>query len=114
MPGVVKELAVGGVWCASAIGVAGWTWQAYTQQYQKFPMPGDAPGGSNSGDLQTWIDLATNPIKFVGDLVAKQVDKALKKPLRTIFAPIPPKAIKAKGGPGTLGAAPGIQPHPGK
>lgn len=107
MPGVVKELAVGGVWVASAIGVAGWTWQAYTQQYQKFPMPGDAPSSTSASDIQQWVDLATNPIKWVADQVDKQVAKALAKPWHTIWAPLPKRKIPPP-------SAQGIRPHPGR
>jgi hypothetical protein len=119
MRGTVKELAIGGVWCASAIGVAGWTWQAYTQQYQRFPMPGDAPSTTSADSLQQWVDLATNPIKFIADIAAKQVQKALTKPWHTIWAPLPPRRLPPPSTgksttPGAVVPPKGVRPHPGR
>lgn len=100
----LKEITVAGFWVASAIGVAGWTWQAYTQQYSKFPAPGDAPGTSSFD----WNGLLFGPAAPIAKAVEGAVG-AIGSGLSTA-----PKAIKAKGGPGTLGAPPGVQPHPGR
>lgn len=39
-----------GLWIASAIRVAGFTWKAYTGQYQQFPST-DGSGGTGGGNL---------------------------------------------------------------
>lgn len=35
-----SEIIYGGVWAASAVAVAGYTWNAYTGEYGKFPTMG--------------------------------------------------------------------------
>lgn len=114
MAAPLKELAVGGVWAASAIGVAGWTWQAYTQQYSKFPMPGDAPTSTSASDVQNWVDLATNPIKWLADKVAGQLQKPVSKALGAAFGAPKPKVLKESPAGIAQARARGVHPGPGR
>lgn len=91
----VREIAVGGIWTASAIGVAGWTWQAYTQQYQQYP----TVGSSGAADSIDWASLLANPAlalgQAIGNAVANAIEKtapakAVSKAVKTAFAPLPP------------------------
>lgn len=106
----VREFAVGAVWTASAVGVAQWTWDAYTGQ--NIPFPGLGGGAS---DTTNWAGYFSNlPLALAQD-VAKQLQKPARKVISALGSGLgtAPKAIKA-GPKGTQGAAPGVQPHPGR
>lgn len=61
-----------GFWIASAVKVAGYTWQAYFGSYEKFPSPQAAGGAEPHGVIQDAIYGITHPLdilKGLGDIV---------------------------------------------
>jgi len=40
VPPIVTEIAVGGLWLASSVVVAGYTWEAVTKTWSQLPNPG--------------------------------------------------------------------------
>jgi hypothetical protein len=46
-----SEIIYGGLWVASAVQVAGYTWQAMSGQYEQFPSVDSSGSGSSGGVL---------------------------------------------------------------
>jgi hypothetical protein len=49
VPRLVTDVVIGGLWTASAVEVAGYTWAAVSSTWSALPAPGSTGGGTGSG-----------------------------------------------------------------
>lgn len=92
----VSGIIIGGFWAASAVKVAGMTWDAFTATYSQFP---DSGSGPPSG--QTAAQLAENAA-IPSASIPTSPKQALAHPLSTLSSMA---QVGAEGTPGLIAQA---------
>lgn len=71
MPSVPRpafDLIIGGLWCASAVKVLGYTWQAYSQTWSTMPTASAGSASQSPSTVATGVasDILKNGIEAIG------------------------------------------------
>lgn len=80
MKRVITEVVIGGLWCASAVKVFGYTWASITSTWSTLPGPGSGSKSATAAALQRSINKNEDQFGTPNSLTG--VIDALEHPLR--------------------------------